>query len=297
VTNAFGVEVGRIGTGVLTINGGSFTVNETNATALGLILGDQSTAQGGTVDLNGGTLTVRKLSAGSGSGTNYAFNFNGGTLKASTTSNAGATFWASDAKVTANVRNGGGTIDNNGTNITIAHTLVHSTIGGDNATDGGLTFSGSGTTTLSGANTCTGATTVSAGTLATGATGTFGAGNVSVAASAALTFGNNASIADLSTLTFAKTSSAGSINLNFTGTETVGFVFDSVSSTYLNGGTYTATELNSLLASMGGNAVFTGTGSLSFSAIPEPATYAALAGALALGVVVIRRRRQTAVCS
>ena len=155
-----------------------------------------------------------------------------------------------------------------------------------------VTQSGAGTTTLSGANTYTGATTVTAGTLATGSTGTFGAGNVSVVSGAALTFGNSASIADLSTLTFSKTSTAGSINLNFTGIETVGLLLDSVSSTYLAGGTYTATDLNTLLASLGGNAVFAGTGSLSFSSIPEPSTYAAIFGGLALvGAVVQRRRR------
>ena len=36
----------------------------------------------------------------------------------------------------ANVRNGGAVIDTNGFNDTIGQALVHSSIGGDNATDG-----------------------------------------------------------------------------------------------------------------------------------------------------------------
>ena len=172
VANGFGAEVGRIGNGILTINGGTFIVNDINS--VGLVIGDQATAQSGTVNLNGGTLATRKLSTNLGGGTSYAFNFNGGTLQATTT-NSGTTFWASDAKVTANVRNNGGIIDNNGTNITIGHALVHSTIGGDNATDGGLAFMGSGTTTLSAVNTYTGATNVNAGSL--NVTGVLNAGS------------------------------------------------------------------------------------------------------------------------
>jgi len=197
VTNGFGVEVGRIGTGVLNISGGTFTVNDTNS--IGLIIGDQSTAQSGTANLNGGTLAVRKLSTNAGSGTSYAFNFNGGTLQATTT-NVGATFWASDAKVTANVRNGGGTIDNNGTNITIGHALVHSTIGGDNATDGGLAFSGTGVTTLTGSNSYNGGTTINAGTVKLGNVNGLGASTGSLVNNGTLDLNNtnNVTVADLS---------------------------------------------------------------------------------------------------
>jgi autotransporter-associated beta strand protein len=162
VTNNFGIEVGRVGNGILNINGGTFTVNDSGS--IGVVIGDQTTAQSGTVNLTGGTLATRKLSSSNGIN---AFNFNGGTLQATST-NAGASFWASSARLTANVRNSGGTIDNNGTAITFGQALVHSTIGGDNATDGGMTFKGSGTTTLSGVNTYNGNTKVTAGTLALG---------------------------------------------------------------------------------------------------------------------------------
>lgn len=95
---------------------------------------------------------------GSGTGT---FHFNGGTLlpAASTTS-----FF--QGVTTADVRNGGVKLDTNGFNVTVAQSLVHSTVAEDAATDGGLTKLGAGTLTLSGTNTYTGATNVNAGTLA-----------------------------------------------------------------------------------------------------------------------------------
>jgi autotransporter-associated beta strand protein len=327
VTNSFGVEVGRVGTGVLTINGGTFTVQETNASALGLILGDQSTAQGGTVNLNGGTLTVRKLSSGSGSGTSYAFNFNGGTLKASTTSNAGASFLPTDTKMTVNVRDSGGTIDNNGTSITIGHTLVHSTIGGDNATDGGLTFSGTGTTTLSGANTYTGATTVNAGTLKLASTGSLTSTTFSIAAGATYDVSSLASYS-LSGKTI--TLSLGASNTGFinagTLAWTLGGAFTLNLTTATPGTTYNLYDSGTVsgdIASIalsgngfsgslvetgtGTSGVWTGTsngysfsldqstGSLTITAVPEPREFAIAISAL-LGALAFARSRQARRC-
>lgn len=122
----------------------------------------------GTVNLNGGTLTVGGIEKPGAIGTS-TFNFNGGTLKASQSNafflagNNGST--GSAAITRANVRDGGAKIDTNGFNVTIGQALVHSNIGGDNATDGGLTKSGAGTLTLTGTNSYTDATAVNAGTL------------------------------------------------------------------------------------------------------------------------------------
>ena len=66
-------------------------------------------------------------------------------------------------------------VDNNAHNITIAQPLLHSSIGGDNAADGGATFNGTAVTTLTGANTYTGGTTVNGGTVQIGTDAQLGA--------------------------------------------------------------------------------------------------------------------------
>ncbi|MEQ1852529.1 MAG: autotransporter-associated beta strand repeat-containing protein [Chthoniobacteraceae bacterium] len=143
---------GGSGTGTLTVSGtGSVTAG--NELRLALTAGTT-----GTVNLNGGTLQADNVAnGGAGSGT---FNFNGGSLKAA--QNDG-NFVANLTR--ANVRNGGAVIDSNGFDVTIAQALLHSNIGGDNATDGGLTKNGAGTLTMSAQHTFTGAVTVNAGTL------------------------------------------------------------------------------------------------------------------------------------
>lgn len=131
----------------------------------------------GTIHLEGGTLTtgtVKKSSAGTA-----VLNFNGGQLKAA---ESNATFVQGLTR--ANVRDGGARIDTNGYDITIAQALEHSDVGGDSATDGGLTKSGSGTLNLTGASSYTGNTAVNAGTLLVN--GSLGSGAVTVASGATL---------------------------------------------------------------------------------------------------------------
>ena len=113
-----------------------------------------------TYNLNGGALNVPQVISSTKTGTRI-FNFNGGTLKAV----AGGTLFAANVASTANVRNGGAIIDDGGNSISVDEALVHSTLAGDGATDGGLTKLGSGTLTLSGADSYTGNTVVSNGTL------------------------------------------------------------------------------------------------------------------------------------
>lgn len=161
-----GIVVGELGTGTLTVTGGSVTASGTSTLRVGNGVGGN-----GTVQLKGGTITTAKVDTGGGTGT---FNFDGGTLKANAT---GATFF--QGLTTTNVRNGGALVDTNTFNVTIAQPLLHSTIGGDAAMDGGLIKSGLGALTLGGANTYNGPTTISADTLVFGGTST--TGNISVA--------------------------------------------------------------------------------------------------------------------
>ena len=134
-----------------------FTQSGTSTHTTGvLVLGNNPSANA-TYNLDGGTLAANQVTRTFGTG---VFNFNGGTLQARRSTTG---FFR--GLTTANVRGGGAIIDTNGFNITIAQPLLHSTLPGDAALDGGLTKNGAGTLTLTGANTYTGTTTVSTGTL------------------------------------------------------------------------------------------------------------------------------------
>jgi autotransporter-associated beta strand protein len=158
VLDHWGTEVGNeSGAGILNINSGTFLNNDIGG--VGFLVGETG-SMGGTVNLNGGALIVNSISAHQGG----SFYFNGGTLEP-IASNAG--FWNdyTGNNLIASIRNGGAVVDNAGFSVTIGQPLLHSTVAGDNAIDGGLISTGSGILTLSGANTYTGNTTVSAGTL------------------------------------------------------------------------------------------------------------------------------------
>lgn len=171
----------------------SITVSGTAAATFNnLQIGHPSVGGAGTVNLDGGSLTLASMGRNNGTGT---FNFNGGLLRASADS---ATYFQNLTR--ANVRNGGARIDTQAFNATIAQVLAHSDIGGDAATDGGLTKSGTGILTLtSGANTYTGATAINQGTLdvRTGVNSVPAASAITVAGGAALTHTlNGATIAN-----------------------------------------------------------------------------------------------------
>jgi fibronectin-binding autotransporter adhesin len=161
-------------TGAATVTlSGTGILDTGTSTGSTIVLGSSvatNTAGTGTIHLDtGGTLATNRtiISGTVGTGT---FNFNGGTLKANGTG-AGMSLNATLGR--ANVRDGGAVIDTNTFDITIAQALAHSNIGGDNATDGGLTKNGTGTLTLNGANTYTGNTTVVDGTLSVATDGVF----------------------------------------------------------------------------------------------------------------------------
>jgi autotransporter-associated beta strand protein len=143
---------GRIATATVTVsNTGTFSVGN-------LALAGPNGNATATINLNGGTIKANNITQGAG-GTG-TFNFNGGQLYARQNH---ATFMTGLTR--ANVRNGGAMINTDGFDITIGQALLHSNIGGDAATDGGLTKLGAGTLTLSAANAYTGGTNINGGTL------------------------------------------------------------------------------------------------------------------------------------
>lgn len=122
----------------------------------------QTSGGSGTVNLNGGTLTIPGLGAGNADpATTSLIAFNGGTLRFSAAANISL---ATNVK-NITVGNNGAKIDTNGFNITLARAL-------DANGTGGLTKNGAGTLTLGSASSYTGETRISAGTILLNSTGT-----------------------------------------------------------------------------------------------------------------------------
>ncbi|RYD22042.1 MAG: hypothetical protein EOP88_09380 [Verrucomicrobiaceae bacterium] len=158
---------GTTGANVVNQSGGSITFYSDAGTTVGGT-GDLDMQRAGaaasnnTYNLNGGTLTVPRIISTAVTGTR-TFNFNGGTLKAAGSTTTFMNLGTGNAR--ANVRDGGAKIDTNGFDVTIAQALVHSDIGGDSTTDGGVTKQGGGTLTFTNSNTYTGVTSITGGKL------------------------------------------------------------------------------------------------------------------------------------
>jgi fibronectin-binding autotransporter adhesin len=130
----------------------------------------------GTLNLNGGTLTITTTGTGitGGSGTSTV-NFNGTTLKAG----ASTANWI-EGLTTANIQAGGALLDTNGFNVSVAQAFSGT---------GGLSKLSSGTLTLTGSNGFTGATSITGGILSFGTTTALqGTSGVSIAGGAGLTY-------------------------------------------------------------------------------------------------------------
>jgi fibronectin-binding autotransporter adhesin len=153
-------------TGVVNQNGGTVTTTGVGA-AGGIFYG--GTAQNntvtnpatGTYNLNGGLLVTGDIytQTNVNGAIKSTFNFNGGTLQAS----SGAATPFIGGLTAANVLGGGAIINNGNQNLTIAQNLNHA---GTASVDGGLLLSGTGVVTVSStASTYTGPTQITAGTL------------------------------------------------------------------------------------------------------------------------------------
>ena len=193
------------------VNATSLRIGWVDSSPVGTInVGDGTSFSGGTNITNGGTSGVLNVTGWNiQSNRNYALNFKGGTLK----SGAASTSWlAAGAFTTAAVQDAGGIIDNGGFAVTIGQAFQH---GGTNATDGGLVFKGTGTTTLIGANTYNGSTTVAAGTL-TLLEGVSNSGTLAVNNGATLGInGSTGAVTTTTNLTIGSTPTAGGATLLF----------------------------------------------------------------------------------
>jgi fibronectin-binding autotransporter adhesin len=194
------IRLGGGGTGTFNQSGGLVNVNVDINLA-------RFNGSVGTYNLNGGTLrTVRVTSS---TGANATLNLNGGVLLAREDNTSVITNIPM-----VNVRNGGAVIDTAGFNVAVAAALQHSTIGGDNTIDGGLTKRGEGTLILADwYSSYTGPTRVTGGMLAVSPYSAFNLNDLTVT-NAALGLSVNAGVASVTaaSLNLAGTSA---LNLNY----------------------------------------------------------------------------------
>ena len=119
-----GIFVGENGTGTYTLSGtGAITLNTNGTVNSGTVqFAGNPTSLAGNFNLNGGTVTAFGVTKGaSTAGGVYAFNFNGGTLKANANN---AAFFAALANTSAYVNSGGAVIDDGGFAVAAAQPLL-----------------------------------------------------------------------------------------------------------------------------------------------------------------------------
>ena len=185
----FGAQGNHTGTSVVNHNGGNVTFYANNGTVVGgsgrLVMASAANPRGNyTYNLDGGTLTVPRVTReNTANNPTTVFNFNGGTLKA--TSNHSAFV---SGLTRANVREGGARIDTNGFSVTVPQPLL------DGGGGGGLTKLGGGTLTLTARNSYTGPTDVAAGGLAFGASQRLSSLSVAAGARARVATGSRATV-------------------------------------------------------------------------------------------------------
>jgi autotransporter-associated beta strand protein len=175
-----GVSSGNQTTGTMTIgNLGAVSAITSTDNGTAILVGHRTTATGdavsGTLNLNGGTVTITTSGAAiaGGSQATSILNLAGGvTLQAG----ASSTNWIRDLD-TAEIKTGGAVIDTQGYHLTIPQAFIGA---------GGLTKAGAGSLALSSAQGYTGPTLVAEGTLLLDAQSTASLGPLTVAGQACL---------------------------------------------------------------------------------------------------------------
>ena len=234
------VYLGIDSTGVLTVNGGTFT-------AKGIALDNRgATAGEDTLAINGGVVNIGAngiVSQNSAAPSTYNINLGGGTLRATAS-------WSSNLETTLISGGSGIQYDTNGNNITLSGVVNGA---------GGFTKIGAGTLILSGTNSYSGTTRVNAGTVTIGGGSSLGAGALNVAAGTlnlagkgvvtsvhsvssitlaggAITFGVNAAASDrLSSAGTISLTGVNSVNLAGLGSITPGSTYTLLSGTGFSG--------------------------------------------------------------
>ena len=300
------------------VTGGTLINTDTTGNGIVIAKGLATTAASGELLLTGGTTTTEKIAFGASGALAGSFGYvtlngasanlyigSGGIVKNAT--NAMTTTinlmngtlgakadWSSSMDMS--LSGSGMTIKAADASNVAKNISLSGVIGGAN----GFTKTGGGTLTLSGANTYAGTTIVNAGTLALGASGVIadasaltlaggtlaqGAGFTETLGALNLTASSFITLGDTSSkLIFADSSTAwtsGTLSIS-------GSFVDGSSIQFLGAGV--GSNLANILIN-GQTASIDGSGFLSVSAVPEPATYAALAGLGILGFAAYRRRR------
>ncbi len=262
-----------------TVNVGSTTGtgSATLTVSEGITLGRSDQSGGGNFSValniyNGVVETAFIQNGGGADTTKHTVLIDGGTIRSLADSSEFFTQLSGVGnQVLVTIAAGGATFDTNGYDV--ATTLAFSGTGG-------LTKEGAGTLTLSGTNTYTGTTVVAEGTFVV--SGTLASTLVQVADGAVFTL---ESLALLSASTIELASGA-ELQLDFSGDLTVSALI--VNGTAVDAGTYSVDDLDAL----GLTATFAGDNAATLTVIPEPSTYALSVGALALGLVALRRRNR-----
>lgn len=266
------------GAGGITFNGSYTLIMSGNNTYAGL-----TDVQAGTVRLNRSGGTIANASA---------VRVSGGTLDVAQSDTVGA------VTLSSGVISGAGTLT--GSSYSLTNTGEASAVLAGAAV--ALTKTGAGTATLSAVNTYTGATTVSEGTLELGVANAIASGSNVVldGGELASAFSQTLGTLDLAASSTLDLSSGGSfafadssaLESSWTGTLSITGTFTDGASVRFgasSGGLTTAQ-----LAQITINGLEAGIdidGYLVVSAIPEPSTYAVLAGVVTLGLAACRRRR------